>query len=130
MTAKLNWLEQVGIDVAKGLKAAVSGAMGGASTVVNIPGTIATDVSDIRKMVDAAKTVEAINLTLKDKSLTGPEKLAAAAPQVQQVVMDGEFLLGKKVQNQDLFNKAMTEFTQAAVDLAQSLEAQPAQPVA
>ena len=119
MTAKLNWLAQVGEDIEKGAKA----VLGGATNVINMPGNA---IGDIKSMVNAVVTVEAIANTMENGALTGAAKLAAAAPLVQQIVQDSEFLYQKKIQNQAQFAKAIQEITQGMVDLAQSLEAHPA----
>jgi len=125
MAGKLTWLKQIGLDIVKGVAAAITG---GEKVIVNAltaPGTLTSDLKDI---IAAVRDVEAISATLKSKTLTGPEKLAAAAPLVQQVVLNSEFMYGKKIADQALFNEAVQGFTQAAVDLANSLEAQPASP--
>lgn len=121
---KLNWLEQAGLDLAKGLKFVLNET---GTTAVNVVTGPATVIGDISKMVGVVKDVEALDATLKGTGLTSEQKLAGAAVNVQQIVLDSEFLFGKKIADQALFNKAIGEYTQATVDLAQSLEAQPAQ---
>lgn len=54
---------------------------------------------------------------------TGAQKLQAATPLVGNIIKTSELVVGKKIANEALFTKACTEYTQATVDLLNSLDA-------
>lgn len=123
MSGKANWLEQVGVDILKGAKAML-GTSG--STIENIVTAPSTIVSDIRKMVTVIKDVEVFANGLKAQGISNIDKLALAGPNMAQLVLDAEFLIGNEIGDPDLFNKAVQEYSQATVDLAKSLKPKPA----
>lgn len=52
---------------------------------------------------------------------TGAQKLAAAIPLVGNIIKTSELVAGKKIGNEALFTQAIQEYTQATVDLLNSL---------
>lgn len=87
----------------------------GSGKPATIVGTAVNDLSQISKLVIQ---IEAVGQSL---NLTGPQKLQALVPLVQNVVLTSEVVDGKKVANNDLFVKACTEYAQATVDLLNSI---------
>lgn len=63
----------------------------------------------------------AINAQTPGK-ITGADKLTAAVPLVRLAIQSSELMVGKKIKNQQLFEQAATEYTQATVDLLNSLD--------
>jgi hypothetical protein len=53
---------------------------------------------------------------------TGVQKLQAAIPLVSNIIKTSEIVSGKKIANEALFTQACTEFTQATVDLLNSID--------
>lgn len=53
---------------------------------------------------------------------TGPQKLAAAIPLVGNIIKTSELVSGKKIANEALFTQAVQEYTQATVDLLNSID--------
>ena len=52
---------------------------------------------------------------------TGPQKLQAAIPLVGNIIKTSELVAGKKIANEALFTQAIQEYTQATVDLLNSI---------
>lgn len=52
---------------------------------------------------------------------TGAQKLAAAIPLVGNIIKTSELVAGKKIANETLFTQAIQEYTQATVDLLNSI---------
>lgn len=52
---------------------------------------------------------------------TGAQKLAAVIPLVGNVLSTSELVAGKKIGNVDLYNKAISEYAQATVDLLNAI---------
>lgn len=53
---------------------------------------------------------------------TGAQKLAAAIPLVGNIIKTSELVAGKKIKNEALFTQAIQEYTQATVDLLNSID--------
>lgn len=53
---------------------------------------------------------------------TGAQKLQAATPLVANIVKTSELVAGKKIANEALFTQACVEYTQATVDLLNSID--------
>lgn len=75
-----------------------------------------TGVNDLNLITQQVVTIE---VALNGK--TGAEKFAALVPLVAGIVRTSEMVSGKKIGNEDLFNKAVTELAQGAVDLYNSI---------
>lgn len=52
---------------------------------------------------------------------TGAQKLQAAVPLVSNIIKTSELVVGKKIANEALFTQACQEYTQATVDLLNSI---------
>lgn len=76
----------------------------------------ATSINDLTAI---AQTVVQIETALQGQA--GTAKLAAAIPLVTNIVKTSELVAGKKIANEALFTQACQEFTQATVDLLNSL---------
>lgn len=85
-----------------------------------------TVIHDLPSITAIVAQVEAIGAVLKPDgtaTLTGPQKLAASAPLIGQILLSSQMLTGHKIADPALFQKACTEFGQAACDLLNSLDA-------
>jgi hypothetical protein len=67
----------------------------------------------------AAAQIEAIGATLK---LQGEQKLQILIPQIGQVVASSSVVLGKKIKDKALYEKAVLGYAQATVDLLKSID--------
>jgi len=86
----------------------------GSGKAASIAGTVTNDLTQVAQIVT---TVEAVIQTPG----SGAAKLAAAVPLVKGIIQSSELVIGKKVANEALFEQACTEYTQATVDLLNSL---------
>lgn len=83
---------------------------------------LVTQVKDfLTETVGVVNDVETIHATLGDATLTGEQKLQAAASLIAQDVLAHPALSGHKISDPVLFNKAMVGFAQAAFDLQKSI---------
>lgn len=73
-------------------------------------------VNDLNAISSQVVTVETIM-----QGKTGAEKLAAAIPLVAGIIKTSELVSGKKIANEALFTQAVQEYTQATVDLLNSI---------
>lgn len=80
---------------------------------------VTTGVNDLVQISGIVTTVEAVLQTPG----SGAAKLAAAVPLVKGIIQSSELVVGKKIANEALFEQACTEYTQATVDLLNSLDA-------
>jgi len=121
----VSFLKQFGLDVLKGIQI-FEGIEPAASAALSASGStaVATKLDSLDAMVGAGLNTEAIfAAAFGPDNNGGVAKLQALIPQIQQVVANSEFMVGKKVADTALFSKAMTEYAQATVDLANSLHA-------
>lgn len=83
-----------------------------------------TAISDLEKVKQIILNVESVGVVT---GLSGPQKFAAAVPQVSNVLQVALSLAGSKdpIANGTLFNQAAAEITQGMVDLLNSLKADP-----
>lgn len=77
-------------------------------------------VSDLEQFAGAVTTVEAVAQALPT-GLTGEQKFAAVLPAIGKALGESSIMLGKKVADSALYNKAMSGYAQATVDLLNSL---------
>lgn len=122
----VSFLKQFGLDVLKGVQI-LEGIAPVAVTAAQAAGAISTTtagkVDTMTQMLAAALDVEqSFASAFGPTNPTGAAKFAALVPKVQQIVLDGETIAGKQVGDPALFTKAMQEYTQASVDLANSLK--------
>jgi hypothetical protein len=95
----------------------------------SIPGT--RDDKIIAKVTDAlglvhqqVVAVEIFAGALADtgKQLTGPEKLAMAAPLVERIIINSELLAGREIADEARFSAAVKAFAGAWADILNSLK--------
>jgi hypothetical protein len=79
-----------------------------------------TIVSDLEQFAGTVTTVETMANAIP-AGLTGEQKLAASLPGIAQAVAQSSVMLGKKIADNAMFQKAVTEYAQASVDLLNSL---------
>lgn len=75
-----------------------------------------TGINDLNAV---ASVVLQMETALQGK--TGADKLAAAIPLVGNIIKTSELVSGKKIANEALFTQAIQEYTQATVDLLNSI---------
>ena len=86
----------------------------GSGKAAQVTGTV---VNDFNAMLQQVTTIET---ALQGKP--GTEKLTAAIPLISNVIKTSEAVAGKKIANEALFTQACQEFTQATVDLINSID--------
>lgn len=114
----MSFLKKFGLVLAKGLQL-VSGfgpIIGG--IVPGSAGIIAKVDETLQKVVAIVMNTEAIGVAL---SLTGPQKLQAAAPLVAQEILQSALLVGHKIADEAKFTAASIKITEGVVDLLNSL---------
>ncbi len=92
-----------------------------------IAGALNPGAAGVIQKVDASLTqiaqiiieVETIGQKL---AIAGPQKLTAAAPLVAQVILQSSLLVGHKIHDEALFNKACGEIAGGFADLLNSLD--------
>jgi hypothetical protein len=104
--------------VAMGIGPIISPFLGSGKVAAGVT-TVVNDLTAV------ASTVVLIETALQGK--TGADKLAAAIPLVGNIIKTSELVAGKKIQNEALFTQAIQEFTQATVDLLNSIHPDEAQ---
>lgn len=118
----MTFLKKLGSIIAKGVQIALGVAP--AFEGLMPASTAAIVQQDLTQLSGIITTVEAMGQAL---SLSGNQKLTAAGPLVAQLIMQSSVMVGKKVADPTLFQKACTEYAQATVDLLNSLHADNAQ---
>lgn len=88
---------------------------GKAATTIN---TVTNDLTSIGQIIVQIETAFAAI-----PNSTGAQKLQAAIPLVGNIIKTSELVVGKKIANEALFTQAIQEYTQATVDLLNSLDA-------
>ena len=88
----------------------------GSGKAAQITGTAVNDLTSIGSLVVQIETAFAAV-----PGSTGAQKLQAAIPLVANVIKTSELVAGKKIANEALFTQACTEYTQATVDLLNSI---------
>jgi hypothetical protein len=81
--------------------------------------TTATVVNDLTSIGSVVVQIETAFAAIPNS--TGAQKLQAAIPLVSNIIKTSELVVGKKIANETLFTQACTEFTQATVDLLNSI---------
>lgn len=119
----VSFLKQFGLDVLKGIQI-FEGIEPVASAALSATSPkAASELDSISQMAGAAMNIESgFAAAFGPTNQTGPAKLAALVPQVQQIVLNSELLVGKKIGNEALFTKAMQEYAQATADMLNSLQ--------
>lgn len=86
---------------------------------------VGTAVNDLTAIGSVVVQIETAFATLGNAK--GADKLKAAIPLVGNIIKTSELVVGKKIANDALFTQAVQEYTQATVDLLNSLHADGAQ---
>lgn len=83
--------------------------------------TVATTaVNDLTAIGQTVTQIETAFASIPNS--TGPQKLQAAIPLVSNIIKTSELVTGKKIANEALFTQACQEYTQATVDLLNSID--------
>lgn len=78
-------------------------------------------VTDLEQFSGVVTSVEAVAQAIPS-GLTGEQKFKAALPGITRAVAQSSVMFGKKIADQALFDKAMTEYAQATVDMLNSCD--------
>jgi hypothetical protein len=105
------------VGLATGMGPLIAPLLGSGSKAASVEGTVVNDLTSIGTVVVQIETA----FQALGPSSTGAQKLAAAIPLVANIIKTSELVAGKKVANEALFTQAVTEYTQATVDLLNSL---------
>ncbi len=105
------------VGVATGMGPLIAPFLGSGSKAATVAGTVVNDLTSIGSVVVQIETA----FQALGPSVTGAQKLAAAIPLVANIIKTSEMVAGKKIANETLFTQAVTEYTQATVDLLNSL---------
>jgi hypothetical protein len=89
----------------------------GSGTAAKVATTTVNDLTAVGQVVVQIETAFAA----LPPGTTGAQKLAAAVPLVANIIKTSEMVVGKKIANEALFTQACTEYTQATVDLLNSI---------
>ena len=85
------------------------------------PATVATSaVNDLTSTGQVVLQIETAFAAVTGS--TGAQKLQAAIPLVSNIIKTSELVVGKKIANEALFTQACQEYTQATVDLLNSID--------
>ena len=90
----------------------------GSGKVASVAATAENDLTSIGQVVVQIETAFAA----LGPSATGAQKLQAAIPLVANIIKTSELVVGKKIANEALFTQACQEYTQATVDLLNSID--------
>ena len=90
----------------------------GSGKAAQVEGKVVNDLTSIGSLIVQIETAFAAV-----PGSTGAQKLQAATPLVANVIRTSEMVSGKKIANEALFMQAVTEYTQATVDLLNSIHA-------
>lgn len=124
----MSWLKKLGQVVAAGSKVAgtfvpVVGIFGPMIDAM-LPGDQSKIISGaqvgLNQLVSIAAIVETMGTV---NGLSGADKFKTATPLITQLILRSDFMLTHKIQDAAMFEKAMMGFTQATVDLSNSLDA-------
>lgn len=104
---KLGQIIVTGLEIASGILPLVSQA------VPNAAGTVQTISKDLAEAMQIIVSVEAMGAAL---GLPGPEKLRAAAPQIEQILMSSSVMIGKPIANPQLALQGATKVADGLAD--------------
>lgn len=114
----MTFLKKIGSLLVQGV-AVISGLTPLLKVVLpNAAGTIDTVTNDLQAFKTIIVTVEGMGQAV---GLTGPQKLAASLPSIEQAILSSAALVGHKINDEALFKKAVGEYAQATADLLNSL---------
>ena len=88
-----------------------------------VQGTVQQVTDDLTMVGNAVTNAQAVVAALNIPGETPAQVVQAAQPLVSNIISASELAAGKRIADEALFTKACQEFTQATVDLLNSLEA-------
>lgn len=95
----------------------------GSGKVTTTASTVVNDLTAIGSIIVQIETAFAAV-----PGSTGAQKIQAAIPLVGNIIKTSELVVGKKIANEALFTTAIQEYTQATVDLLNSIHPDEAKP--
>ena len=104
------------VGVVAGAEPLIQPLLGSGATATKTA-TVTNDLTAIGSVVTQIETAFAAI-----PGSTGAQKLQAATPLVGNIIKTSEMVVGKKIANEALFTQAIQEYTQATVDLLNSLD--------
>lgn len=104
------------VGVVSGAEPLIQPLLGSGVTSTKVA-TVTNDLTQIGQVVTQIETAFAAI-----PNSTGAQKLEAATPLVGNIIKTSELVVGKKIANEALFTQAIQEYTQATVDLLNSLD--------
>lgn len=104
------------VGVAAGIGPIITPLLGSGKSA-QTAGTVVNDLTQIGSIVTQIETAFAAI-----PNSTGAQKLQAAIPLVSNIIKTSELVVGKKIANEALFTQACQEYTQATVDLLNSID--------
>jgi len=113
-------LKTIGSIIAKGLQIVLGFAPIAQATFPAQAGTIQTVEDKLQQIAQIVVQTEAIGQAL---SLTGAQKLTAAAPLVAQEILSSSLLVGHVIANPTLFQQSASDLASAVVGILNSLKA-------
>lgn len=114
----LTFLKKLGAGIAQGLFIA-SGLTPFLKTISPAAGTIATKVeSELSQAANVIASIEGVGQVL---NLPGPDKLKAAGPAIMQVLLNADFMAGKKIKDPTLAMQGATKVADGMADFLNSL---------
>lgn len=116
----MTFLKKLGSLVLKGMQ--IVGQFQGVVVAVDpkAGGAVATVSADLAQIANIIAQMEAVGQAL---TLAGPQKLAAAAPSVAQVILQSSILAHHTVENPTLFSQGAQKIADGMVDVLNSLKA-------
>lgn len=121
----MGWLKRIGgivvksLQIATGFMPLVQGVAKGTEgeKVVN-------QISDdLTKIAGAVSTVEVVFAAVNDPAAkTGAQKLQAVTPLIQQIILQSEIMVGKKIHNEQAFITACQTIGGGVADLLNAIE--------
>lgn len=128
----LSILESIGAKFKLGAKAAVQAeikALPAEEEIAKAVAVVDAPVGDtLLEILQVVGGVEQVATAVGATTGTGEQKLAAALPQVEDVLLASPLLKGKTIPDLAKFNSAVEDFTSAFVDLVNSVDGSVAAP--
>lgn len=125
MANKATFLKNLGLWLARGaavvsevtpglqfLAPLLGSALGGSSS--KVAGVVTTGLTDFESIAGLVSQVEQVGVTA---GLSGVQKMQALIPMVQNFVSTSELVAGKKVADEQTFNKGCAGIAQGIVDV-------------
>jgi hypothetical protein len=117
----MTFLSKIGSILLKGI-ALVSGV--GSVVGQQIPGTAGTVTRVIGFLSEIAPIVTTVETIGQIKNIPGPEKAKLAGPLIGQVILQSDFMSGKKIDQPDLFKLGCERIAGGVADILNSLRAE------